>query len=482
MIPVVTPDEMSAIDAAAPEPVEVLIERAGAAVARGAVELVGRSYGVRAVVVAGKGNNGRDGLAAARRLRRRGWAVTAVAAGSLDRIEGVDLVLDAAFGTSFRGEYHAPDVGRARVLAVDLPSGVDAATGCERGRALRADRTVTFAALKPGLVLGRGALLAGEVTVADIGLDTRSATVFALDDRDIVIPLRARDAHKYAAGVWIVGGSPNMAGAPVLAARGAFAAGASYVRVSTPGVDVPEGLPVEAVGYGLGESWADRVVEHCAPMRSVVLGPGLGRSSDTLRGVRTLFDRCPLPMVVDGDALHAVADTTAPAGSGVEGAGGAVRRIRVLTPHDGEYRALMGGVPGDDRIEAARAAARRYDAVVLLKGPTTVVAGPDGAVRLVTAGDARLATAGTGDVLSGVVGAYLAAGVGALDAAALAAQVHAGAAVRFGRSVGMTASDLPGAIGRLLSSRVGPLVGDVVHSSNPVAGSGRLPTAGIACR
>ena len=151
MIPVVTPEEMGAIDAAASEPVEVLIDRAGAAVAQAAVEMLGGTYGRRVVVVAGKGNNGNDGRSAADRLRRRGVRVEVVRADlAPDRLPAVDLVIDAAYGTGFRGTFEAPDAGGALVLAVDIPSGVDGLTGVASGRVLRADRTVTFAALKPG--------------------------------------------------------------------------------------------------------------------------------------------------------------------------------------------------------------------------------------------------------------------------------------------------------------------------------------------
>ena len=157
MIPIVTPEEMAAIDAASPEAVEVLIDRAGAAVARAAIDLLGGTYGKRIVVLAGKGNNGADGRAAAGRLRRRGAHVDIVdAASAPERLAPADLVIDAAYGTGFHGEHHAPDPGAAPVLAVDIPSGVSGLTGAVGGRALAAARTVTFAALKPGLLLEPG--------------------------------------------------------------------------------------------------------------------------------------------------------------------------------------------------------------------------------------------------------------------------------------------------------------------------------------
>src|SRR2546423_4048186 len=170
---------MKAVDQAAPEPVEVLIERAGAAVARTALRMLGGGYGRDVVVVAGKGNNGADGRAAAVRLRKRGARVTVVdAADAPAQLPACDVVIDAAYGTGFHGEYKAPDPGGARVLAVDIPSGLVGLTGEAGEGAVRATVTVTFAALKPGLLLGRGATLAGAVEGVDIGLDTSGATAW----------------------------------------------------------------------------------------------------------------------------------------------------------------------------------------------------------------------------------------------------------------------------------------------------------------
>jgi ADP-dependent NAD(P)H-hydrate dehydratase / NAD(P)H-hydrate epimerase len=177
MIPIVTPAEMNEIDRAAPEPVETLIGRAGAATARVAMAMLGGGYGRRVVVLAGPGNNGADGRDAARHLAGRGVRVTVHDLGALpDRIDGVDLVIDAALGTGARPGFEAPQVApRIPVLAVDLPSGLDGLTGEAGDGVLPADRTVTFAALKPGLVLEPGRSLAGDVEVADIGLDTSTA-------------------------------------------------------------------------------------------------------------------------------------------------------------------------------------------------------------------------------------------------------------------------------------------------------------------
>ena len=198
MIPIVTPAEMAAVDAAAPEPVEVLIGRAGAAVAWAARRMLGGTYGRTVHVIAGKGNNGNDGRVAADRLRRWGVHVEVHGADACPSVlDPADLVIDAAYGTGFHGEWWAPRVGATPVLAVDIPSGVDGLTGAAGRGVLPADRTVTFAALKPGLLFGPGRWLAGDVEVADIGLDVGPATTNFVDGVD-VSPLVAAPAARRA--------------------------------------------------------------------------------------------------------------------------------------------------------------------------------------------------------------------------------------------------------------------------------------------
>jgi NAD(P)H-hydrate epimerase len=422
VIPVVTPEEMAAIDRAAPEPVDVLIDRAGAAVARAAVEMLGGTYGRRVVVVAGKGNNGADGRAAAVRLRRRGVRVTEVdAASPPPTLPPTDLLIDAAYGTGFRGEYRplVPPLGTP-VLAVDIPSGVDGLTGRAAGAPLAADRTVTFAALKPGLLLADGAELAGVVTVADIGLDTSGTRAHVVEAADVARwhPHRPRQSHKWMSAVWVIAGSPGMTGAAHLAARAAQRAGAGYVRLSTPGVDDDPHKPVEAVGVGLpAEGWAGPVLAALERFGAVAVGPGLGTAPQTAAEVRRLVHDASVPVVVDGDGLTALGAIAPDVLAGRSGA-------TVLTPHDGELERLGGDAGDPDRIGVTRRLAERLDAVVLRKGPTTIVAAPGGATLLATAGDARLATAGTGDVLTGLLAALLAQGVPPLRAAAGAAHLH----------------------------------------------------------
>lgn len=459
---VVTPEEMAAIDAAAPEPEEVLIARAGAAVARTASRMLGGTYGRHVVVLAGPGNNGADGRVAGELLARRGARVTVLDAREATTLPPADLVLDAAFGTGLSRPYEAPDPGDTRVLAVDIPSGVDGLTGEQLGRPMRAERTVTFAAAKPGLLLGAGRELAGELEVVDIGLDTACATVHHVEDADVaeLWPRRPVAAHKYHAGVWVIAGSPGMTGAAQLAAAAAMRAGAGYVRSSVPGAGAHLPTPIEAVGRLLPErGWADEVLSDDR-MRALVVGPGAGRSDAVRDEVGRLLastgageGRRP-PLVLDGDGLWALAQQDPPLIADPADV--------VLTPHEGELRMLTGRTPGPDRIAEARELAGRLGTVVLLKGRTTVVADASGAVRLVTSGDQRLATAGTGDVLSGVIGALLAAGVPPLDAAALGAHVHGRAATR-GRRAGLVAGDLPDLVSGVVSDLTALDPGAVLH-------------------
>ena len=393
MKPVVRVEEMRAADAEALQrvPEDVLVERAGTAVATWAVRLLGGTYGRRVVVVAGKGNNGADGRVAAARLRRRGARVTVIDAADAPARIGpggaVDLVIDAAYGTGFRGEYHAPAVlPGVRVLAVDIPSGVHGDTGEAHGSPLRADVTVTIAALKTGLLQGDGPLLAGRVEVVDIGVDTSAARAWMVEDADVgrLLPPRPRVAHKWQSAVAVVAGSAGMTGAALLCAHSAYRAGAGMVRLGIPGADPADVTAGEAVEAPLPAlAWAPDALTMAARCRAAVVGPGLGRAPETATDVRAVLAGLEVPAVVDADGLFALGE-----GDAVAVALGSrdATAARVLTPHDGEFARLAGGPPGADRIAAAAALARRCGAVVLLKGPVTVVAHPDGTVRLAGAG------------------------------------------------------------------------------------------------
>ena len=447
MIPIVTPAEMAEIDTAAPEPVEVLIGRAGDAVARAARSMMGGTYGRVVNVIAGKGNNGADGRFAAAGLVDDGVMVRMFdAARCPSSLPRADLVIDAAYGTGFRGSWVAPDVDGAPVLAVDIPSGVDGLTGEAGPGVLAARRTVTFAALKPGLLLADGAALAGRVEVADIGLDVSGATAHRVEQSDVAhwwIP-RPAGAHKWSRAVRVVAGSAGMTGAATLCSSAAMRAGAGMVSLSTPGGGASP--PVEVVERQVPtKGWAEAVLADLDRFGALVVGPGLGRTDSTTADVIALLRDGEVPGVVDGDGLFALTDAcdgrTVVSGRSTP---------TILTPHDGEYRSLMGNPPGADRIEAARRLAADWSVIAVLKGPATIVAQPDGHVRVVDEGDQRLATAGTGDVLAGIVGALLTAGLDPFDAAAAGAWIH-GAAGNRNQPAGLVASDLllalPGVLG-----------------------------------
>jgi len=461
MLPVLTPEEMAAVDHQAPEPVETLIGRAGAAVAHRAGRLLDGPYRRRVVVVVGRGNNGADGRAASRILEAQGARVQVREAAELapgGDLGPADLVIDAAYGTGLQRAY-MPPCPRGPVLAVDIPSGLLGLTGQlpEGGGAMPAVATVTFAAWKPGLLLGRGPELAGSVELAGIGLEPLAAAAarcWLVQDADVdrLLPGRPRDAHKWQSAVQVVAGSPGMTGAPWLVSRAAMRAGAGYVRLSMPGVDpavMPPGelvhLPVPRAG------WHQQVLEQVGRVKALVVGPGLGpvTHQGSLPGgeVGELVAGAGVPTVVDADGLNAIGTFDALATLTARR-----RHPTVVTPHDGEFSRLAGSPPGPDRVGAARAAAQRSGAIVLLKGSTTVVAGPDGRALVSAAGDARLATAGTGDVLSGVIGAFVARGIPAFEAAALGAHVH-GRAASLGHRQGLVAGDIPDLVACWLSGR-----------------------------
>ncbi len=438
MIPVLTPEQMREVDARADTPVEVLIDRAGWAVAHSALRLLGGGYGRIVNIVAGPGNNGADGRVAGKRLRERGVSVRVFdALDCPDVLPSADLVVDAAFGSGFRGSWRMPDIGNTPILAVDVPTGLDGATGEAESSTRRASATVTFCAPSPGQFLNDGPGLVGELTVADIGLDAGTTSTHLVEGADIAawVPRRGRDAHKWVHGVRIVAGSIGMTGAAGLAAAAALRGGSGMVAVSSPGTE--SAVPTEAVERRVPPfDWADAVLSDLHRFQALVLGPGLGREEHTVPSlVRTVLESV-VPIVVDGDGLFALSwNEDGDPSFLIE------REVAtVLTPHDGEFGLLTGHRPGTDRIADAHRLAEMTGATVLLKGPTTVVAAPDGRTYLVANGTERLATAGTGDVLSGLIGAFLAAGTPAPEAAAAGAWVHAESAAI--ASAGMIAGDL----------------------------------------
>lgn len=424
----------------------------------------------------------------------------------------IDACVGTGLGRAFDRDALPVSIGDAPVLAVDIPSGVDGAPGRANGTPIPAAATVTFAAPKPGLLFHPGRGLAGVLTVADIGLDcSRAAThlVEAGDVRDRW-PTRSPTDHKRSRSVLVVGGSPGLTGAPSLVAAGALRSGVGHVTVSIPGTErddsarVSEGEPVErgpvpteAIEEAIPLDWADPLLDRLEtgpPVGAIVIGPGLATDPRSQHQVRRYLASSRTPTVLDAGAIHALtpdrpSSAAGPDGSGVSaastGSGRATRPAHalpddpgpgaaddsppptltplpapfdpdgsvrhVLTPHDGEFRVLTGRLPGPDRIADCRRAAAGLGAIVLLKGPTTVVAHPDGRVLLSTAGDERLATAGSGDVLAGLIAAALAGGLEPLEAAALGAELH-GIGACTGYRVGLVAGDLPSLIAEALSS------------------------------
>ena len=506
MIPVLTPDEAATLDREAQArgiSADALMEGAGREVADAAVRLAGGVYGRRAVVVCGKGNNGGDGLVAARYLDAWGVRTTVVlleegadlrepAASNLARLGPTatrvrpfsdallarelgraDVAIDAIFGTGFRGapeDAHAEAITALNasgvpIVAVDIPSGVSGGTGAVQGEAVRADLTVTFGAAKAGLLLFPGAAHAGVVEVEQVGfppdLIASDLLVVEADDVAAWLPPREPDTHKRSAGfAVVVAGSRSMTGAAALAGSAAYRAGAGLVALA-----VPEGiLPViqevvrEAVFVPLPETEAGtaaggsaRLDEVLAQADALAVGPGMTSDERTSAWVRELVRSSEVPVVLDADGLNAFAGRAEDL---------ADRKAElVLTPHAGEFARLAGGSAREveaDRVKHVRDLAARTSATVLLKGSRTLVGTPDGVVRINPTGGPYLATGGTGDVLTGAIAGLLARGLVPADAATAAAYLHgiAGSLAAQELGEGTTAGDvlelLPRAFGEVL--------------------------------
>jgi NAD(P)H-hydrate epimerase len=421
--------------------VDELMQRAGAAVAD---EVARRYQGARVAAVCGKGANGGDGRIAAERL---GGRIVEVG----EDLPEADVVLDAIFGTGFHGEPRSEAAAAIEainrsgkpVVSVDLPSGVDASTGEAAGAAVQANATVTFHGRKVGTAIAPGRFLAGEVELADIGLqalETEHRLVTPAILREI--PRRRSGQTKYTAGsVLVVGGSRGMTGALCLAAEAAFRADAGYVAVATERESLPvvEARLLEAVKRPL-----DDVFEAAERASALAIGPGLGRSADRKELVRRLLSETALPAVVDADALHQFERVERSAAT-------------ILTPHSGELGRLLGEESSwvdAHRLEAARRAAERFKAVTLLKGADTIVATTEPGVLVCALGTGALATAGTGDVLTGIICAFLAKRMEARLAAAAGAAAQQVASTLVPNQSGMVASDVIAALPRTLDASV----------------------------
>jgi NAD(P)H-hydrate epimerase len=470
-----------------------LMDRAGTGLAELVTELAPAG---RIAVVCGKGNNGGDGLVAARVLRERGREVDVLILGSADEykgdaranlerlpgsppepfaaagLAGAGAIVDAILGTGFAGEPREPAAGaieainaerdRSVVVACDIPSGVDGSTGVVAGAAVRAHATATFHAAKPGLWIAPGKLHSGEVRVIDIGIPPGGPAeprVGLIGDGVLDgIPRRGAESTKFAAGsVLVCGGSPGLTGAPCMASESAMRAGAGYVTACVPATlhAIFEGrllevmtVPLRDTAGALHPMAVREAVERAARVDAVVLGPGLGRDPGTVRFARGLASAVERPLLLDADGLNAHA--------GELDALADRKGATVLTPHAGELGRLLGiesGAVQARRLECARRAASEARAVVVLKGDDTIVAQPDGRVAVSRGGAPALATAGTGDVLSGVIGAFLSKRMDPFQAACAGVFVHVAAGRQAAAKIGpegVIASDVIDALPRAI--------------------------------
>ena len=419
--PLYTADEMRAAEEG--HDVDQLMARAGRAVAEEAMRRFPQAR--RFVAVCGGGANGGDGRIAVDVLREAGRDAEVS-----DDVTRADVILDALFGTGFHGEpredaarkIEAINSANAPVVAVDLPSGVNASTGEVEGACVDADLTVTMHGRKVGLEVAPGRFHTGGVVVADIGLEARETEHRVVTPAILEqVPRKRPDQNKYSAGtVLVVGGSRGLTGAPSLAAEAAFRADAGYVAVAAPESTLPvfEQRLLEAVKLPCPEDHGkispraiEPIVEFAAKAGAVALGPGLGRGLGPKEVVVRLLRELEVPVVVDADALFELEpfERSAPT---------------VLTPHEGELGRLLGEEStwvAAHRLEAARRGAERFGCVCLLKGADTLIAEPGTGVWVSSLGTPALATAGSGDVLTGVTAAFLAKGLEARVAAAAAA-------------------------------------------------------------
>jgi hydroxyethylthiazole kinase-like uncharacterized protein yjeF len=497
-----TAEEMSRADARAQElgiPGGVLMERAGATMACVALE---RFAPHRAVVVSGGGNNGGDGFVIARELLRSGAEVAVLATKSeyegdpatnlealrnLDvrlieeedleaELRAADLVVDALLGTGFSGEVREREAGiigkmnsaAAPVLAVDVPSGVDGATGEVQGVAVSADLTVCAHAAKVGCVISPGREHAGKVVAVDIGIPPEADVDPSLLWTDAAslrrkIPRTAEPAHKYSAGaLLVVAGSRGMTGAPVMVVRGAQRTGCGIVFLATSGGAAPsvDLVLTEALVYGVTEDEGgymasgalEEIFGHAKRTTALVMGPGTGTGDEGERLVEGILQEVEVPVLLDADAITNLAGTDVISKRS---------NPTVITPHAGELGRLLGSGAKEvsaQRLSSARTAADQNGCCVLLKGSDTlVVEGEKVAVN--STGEVALATAGTGDVLSGVIGALLSRGMDPYEAARAGAWAHGRAAELWMEETGWPAESfvatdlldyLPRAVGELL--------------------------------
>jgi ADP-dependent NAD(P)H-hydrate dehydratase / NAD(P)H-hydrate epimerase len=483
MQPVFSSHDVRAADAAAVEAgtsIDTLMYRAGWATATAAARILGGAYGARVLVVCGAGNNAGDGLVAARLLRQWGAHVEVLLAlgddfateasrnaraswtqpvlGSDDVFEALDrcdLVIDALLGVGLTRDTEnelskviiAINGSETAVLSIDVPSGIEADTGKQRGEAIHAVHTVTFGALKPGLRFPPGVDFAGRIQIVDIGLPEVSSQVWALEANDVadLWPVRVSGDHKHSAGnLLLIAGSEAMPGAAILSAKAAVAAGAGLVHVAIPRASVsalvaacPDAIPVPYDAPWLDAVHARELLAAGLRIDALAIGPGLGREVGTLAAVRTLLEHLETPAIVDADALYPIAVVSRNAPT-------------VVTPHAGEWSViteLESKQVARDRLSAAQILIETLEPRIpgiigVLKGSGTVISSMTD-TYLDLEGGPELSQGGTGDVLTGILGA-LAAGLSKagtqLDSANVAAGVwvHSRAGKLAAASVGGT--------------------------------------------
>ena len=492
MLELLTTDEMASADRQAVSlgvPSLLLMENAGRAVAEAAMRMV--PTGAAIAILCGPGNNGGDGFVAARLLRNAGYPVslactvpierlrgdaagmarqwtgeTQADASLLARAGGLHLIIDALFGAGLTRvladaaaeAVEAVNVRHAEgipVLAVDVPSGLDGSTGTTTGPVVRATQTVTFFRRKPGHLLLPGRDLCGPVTVADIGLPSAVLeTVQTMTTANAPalwrgsFPRLRAEGHKYSRGhAVVVSGGIEMSGAARLCARGALRMGAGLVTVASP----PDALVAHASQLNAillkAASEPHELQEMLSDPRfnAVAIGPGLGRAAGTIDRLLAVL-ASGAATVIDADAITVAAETPARLFAAV---GARPDRPVVLTPHEGEFKRLFPTAPGS-KLERARHAARAAGAIVVLKGPDTVVAAPDGRAAINENAPPTLATAGSGDVLTGFVTGLLAQGMPAYESACAAVWLHGACAAKYGP--GLIAEDLPEALPGVLAT------------------------------
>jgi hydroxyethylthiazole kinase-like uncharacterized protein yjeF len=465
------------------------MEKAGESVAAVAARMT--PAGGRIAVLAGPGNNGGDGFVAARLLQEAGFEVAVFLVGDASAIKGdaaeamqswrgtiemprrdfgygADLIIDGLFGAGLdrpvEGDaaeaIHGANESGVPILAVDLPSGVDGRSGAILGHAIAARETVTFFRRKPGHLLMPGRMLAGAVTLADIGIDASvlrdiGATAFHNNPRLWLdeLPRPRLDGHKYHRGhTLVVSGPLTATGAARLAARGALRAGSGLVTLASPAdaimVNASNLTAVMLVrlygAEGLAEILADR------RKNAVILGPALGVGDETAAMVGAALGS-EAAVVIDADGITSFAGSPETLFAPIRARSAPV----VLTPHDGEFARLFSDLAElPSKLDRARQAAERSGAIVVLKGPDTVVAAPDGRAAIADNAPPDLATAGAGDVLAGIVAGLLAQSMPAFGAAAAGVWMHGAAAAQFGP--GLISEDIPEGLPRVLSGLFDP--------------------------